>query len=258
MHYQYLEGEAKSLREAVQKENEAYRKFIQEERAEHQKFLERTIAIGGILISLVVGLLTFFGISTFRGINESRKELEKAAAGRLLAFEKEMSEYKVRFAEAQQNLRQAEDDYNRFVGYYSEANPRKGKYLLIGTGAKLEAMKTNELIRFVQAFDMPIIQPLEDFVLDKFYPILYDLIVYRSNVDEKGEDIDLQKLVQKLKEFPETPLVVYTSENIGFVTYDMLSEYGLFHMAKSVVSLIDNVASAYRVAKMLPKPTRTV
>lgn len=257
-HYQYLENEIKSYREMLQGESKAYRTFIQEERAAHRDFLETSIKYGSGLLAIVVALLTFFGWSTFRGINESRRELESAAASRLLAFEKEMSDYKVRFLEAQQNLKQAEADYNRFVGYYSEANPRKGKYLLIGTKAKLEAMKTNELIRFVQAFNMPTLLHLEDFVTDKFYPIHYDLIVYRSNIDEKGEDIDLQELVRKLKEFPETPLVVYTPENIGQHTYSMLNDYGLFHMAKSVVPLIDNTASAYRVAKMLPKPTKTV
>lgn len=253
-HYQYLESDSRAFRETMQKENEAYRKFIQEERASHQAFLETTIRYGSGLLALVGILLTFFGWNTFKGISESRKELETAAAGRLLAFEKEMSEYKLRFLEAQQNLKQAEADYHRFLSYYSEANPRKGSYLLVGAEAKLEAMKTNELVRFVQAFDMPVMQTLETFLPEKFYPALYDLIVYRSNADEKGEDADLQKLVQKLKEFPETPLVVYTPENIGPITYAMLNEYGLFHMARSVVPLIDNVASAYRVAKMLPKP----
>jgi hypothetical protein len=255
-HYQYLERETNALRESMQKENEAYRKFIQEERAAHRDFLETSIKYGSGLLAFVGVLLTFFGWNTFRGINESKKELESAAASRLLAFEKEMSEYKVRFLEAQQNLKQAEADYNRFLSYYSEANPRKGSYLLVGSEAKLQAMKENELLRFVQAFDMPVMQTLETFLPEKFYPALYDLIVYRSNVDEKGEDVDLQKLVQQLKEFPETPLVVYTPENIGPLTYTMLNEYGLFHMAKSVVPLIDNVASAYRVSKMLPKPRK--
>ena len=260
-HYQYLENESKAARETMQKETEAYRKFIQEERAEHQRFLERTYTIAGILITVVIFFLTFFGWNTFKGINDSKKELEAAAAGRLIAFEREMSDYKVRFGEAQQNLRQAESDYNRFLSYYGEANPRKGRYLLIGPKAKLEAMEPNELIRFEQAFGKPETESIEGFDIETFYPSSYDLIIYRSNVDEKGEDASLSRLIQKLKEFPETPIVIYATGQPEYIlgeTNKRLREYGLFHMATNPITLIDNVASAYRVAKMLPKSKRAI
>ena len=260
-HYQFLESQSKAFQEAMQKENEAYRKFIQEERGAHQAFLETTIKYGSGLLALVGILLTFFGWNTFKGISESRKELEAAAAGRLLAFEKEMSEYKVRFLEAQQNLKQAEADYNQFLSYYKNANPREGTYLFLGSKEKIKQMEENEITRFKQAFGETVPQELEQFDVDKFYPTLFDVIVYRSNVDSNGEDEVLQKIIKKLVDAPSVPLVIYANgvqEYIKGQTDQLLRKYCTFHLATTPVSLIDNVASTYRVAKMLPKPIRTV
>ncbi|HRI60753.1 MAG TPA: hypothetical protein PK228_13540, partial [Saprospiraceae bacterium] len=186
-HYGYLETESKAIRETMQKETEAYRKFIQEERAEHQKFLERTYTIAGIIVVVVIFFLTFFGWSTFKGIRDSRKELEAIAAGRLVAFENSMADYRSRFSEAQQNLKNAESEYNHFLSYYRDANPKNGRYLLIGTKLKLEVMEANELIRFEKAFGRPETAEIETFDIEKFYPASYDLIIYRSNVDGNGE-----------------------------------------------------------------------
>lgn len=259
-HYQYLEEDTKAFREAIQKENEAYRKFIQDERAEHQLFLETTIKYGSILLSLVGILLTFFGFNTFKGINQSRKELELAATGRLIAFEKEMAEYRIRFAEAQQNLRQAEADYNRFLGYYSDSNPRKGRYLIIGANEKLDSMKDDELLRFAKAFDKYETMSLEEKNFEKYQLAPFSLIVYRFQPDSEGEDKKLQELLQNMSALPEMPIVVYAKQGERIVkdTEAKLSKHGLYSIANNPITLIDNVASAYRVAKMLPKPSATL
>lgn len=257
LHYNSLEADTKAFREAVQKENEAYRKFIQEERAEYQKFLERTITTGGMLISLVIGLLTFFGISTFRGINESRKEIETVATNQLLEYSKALNESQNRLQNAQQNMRDLEKSYQEHINFYRNANPKNGRYLFIGTTEKLEQMTQNELVRFIQVFGETEKLSSEDFENEKFYPVGYDVVVYRSNVDANGEDPVLVKLTNQMEMYSMIPIVVYAkdkSEWLNNTTQNIFNARPLNHLANNQISLIDNVASAFRVSKLLSKP----
>jgi len=260
-HYNSLEGDTKAFREAMQKENEAYRKFIQEERSEHQKFLERTITIGGILISLVIGLLTFFGISTFRGINESRKEIESVATKQLLDYAKTLQDSENRLQNAQRNMRDIEKSYQEHISFYREANPKNGRYLFIGTSEKLNQMTKNEIARFSQVFGMIEKLSSEDFENGIFYPIGYDVVVYRSNANQDGEDAVLLKLMEEMKAYSRIPIVVYASnknEWLNGQTQKLFNERPLNHLANNQISLIDNVASAYRVSKLLGESIKTI
>lgn len=252
-HYNYLESETKAFREGVQKESEAYRKFIQEERAEHQKFLERTITYGSILVALIGVLLTFWGWNTFKGISDSKKELESAAAARLVAFSEEMNANKARFEAATQQFRDLEREYQMHLNYYRNANPRNGRYLFVGTDEKLEQMSQNELVRFVQVFSTTEKLTTYEVEQGKLYPASYDVIIYRSNA-VKGADGLLERIVSELRPYTHVALVVYAANRDEWLdgnTKNVFDSYPLTHMANNQISLIDNVAAAYRVCKLL-------
>lgn len=255
-HYQYLEEETKAFREAVQKENGDYRKFIQEERAEHQQFLQTTYTIGGIIIAVVVGLLSFFGWNTFQGINKSRREIESVATSQLLEYSKSLNETQNRLYNAKQSLLDLEKKYQDYINYYRNADPKNGRYLFVGSKEKLEQMTQDELIRFVQVFDATEKLESEEILKGNFYPASYDVIIYRSNVDKEGQDGILERIADIMRPFKNIPLVVYAAnrdEWLKGITEKKFSEHKLVHLANNQVSLIDNVASAYRVSKMLPK-----
>lgn len=252
-HYNYLESETKAFRESIQKEQEGYRKFIQEERAEHQKFLERTITYGGFLIALIGVLLTFWGWNTFKGISDARKELEKAAAARLALFNDEMAVNKNRFEAATQQFRDLEREYQMHLNYYRNANPRNGRYLFIGTDEKLEQMGQNELVRFAQVFSTTEKLSATEVAQGKLYPASYDVLIYRSNAI-KGEDGLLERIVSELRPYTHIALVVYAANREEWLdgnTKNVFDSYPLTHIANNQISLIDNVAAAYRTCKLL-------
>jgi hypothetical protein len=250
-HYQYLENDVKTYRETMQKENDAFRAFIQGERAEHQKFLERTVTYGGIIVALALGLMTFFEWRTFREINQSRKKIEAMATGQLLEYSKALSAAQTRLNSAHQDL----------INYYRDSNPKNGRYLFIGSEEKIAEMRKNELSRFLQVFGTTEELELQEVANGKLYPGSYDVIVYRSNVDEKGQDVVLERVVEELKHYPMIPLVVYAANRQEWLagnTEQKFYEHKLVHLANNQISLIDNTASAYRVVKMLPKPSKII
>lgn len=255
-HYQYLEGETQAFREAIEKENDDFRTFIQQERAEHQQFLQTTYAIAGIIIAVVIGLLSFFGWNTFQGINKSRREIESVATSQLLEYSKSLNETQNRLYNAQQSLLDLEKKYQDYIGYYRNADPKNGRYLFIGSKEKLEQMTQDELIRFVQVFDSTEKLESDEILRGNFYPTSYDVIIYRSNVDKEGQDGILERIADIMRPFKNIPLVVYAANRDEWLkgnTEKKFSEHKLVHLANNQVSLIDNVASAYRVSKMLPK-----
>jgi hypothetical protein len=257
-HYDFLESETKAFRETMQKENEVYRSFIEKERSEHQNFLERTYTIAGVIVTLVIGLLTFFGLNTFTGINKSRREIESAATVQILEYSKSLNEAQARLQQAQQNFLDLENQYQQHINYYRNANPRNGRYLFIGSREKLDLMSQNELVRFVQVFGTTEQLDSDDAINGKLYPASYDVIVYRSEVDKEGQDGVLEQIVDELRPFPNTPLVVYAANRNEWLqghTEQIFNQHKLVHLANNQVSLIDNVASAFRVAKLLPKKT---
>lgn len=257
LHYDYLEKENQNLKEAQNKEREQFLSFVQKEREAHQSFLENTYRAVGIVVSVITLILGFIGWNTFKGIDASRKNLETSALAKLALLQKEFDIHSTKIEDAKQQMKRAEQDYQRFLEYYKNANPRKGRYLFVGSEKKLSEMKEDDLIRFTKAFDSPPeYMELENKDFEVHSLIGYDLIVYRSNVDTAGEDKDLIELVRVLKDIPDLPLVLYAKNNSEFTkgtTEIEISELGLLHRANSQVTLIDNVASTYRVAKMLPR-----
>lgn len=264
-HYEYLENEMKAQRDAIQKENEAYRKFIQEERVAHREFIEYTIKIGGGFIALVLGILTFWGFDTFKGIRNSRTEIESIATAKFIEYKEQMDSntklYEAQIEEAKSKLVAAEQSYQKFINYYSSANPRTGRFVVIGNAERLQQMKKNDLYRFVQIFNMPDFIELGSEEWSDFNPANYDLVIYRSNVNEKGEDDKLESLIDLLKPHPDKPLLVYAKGQTEFIKgqTDQRLKESFFHMANTPVTLIDNTITSYRVAKMVePNPHQLI
>jgi len=257
-HYNFLEGETKAFRETMQKENADYRSFIEKERSEHKAFLENTYKIAGIIVTLVVGLLTFFGLNTFQSINKSRRELEALATAQILEYSKSFNEGQARLQQAQQNFHDLENEYQQHINYYRSANPKNGRYLFIGAKDKLSEMSENELLRFVKVFGTTELLESEEILNGKLYPVSYDVLIYRSSVDANGQDGVLDRIVTELRPYPNIPLVVYAANRDEWLkgqTEEKFNSHKLVHLANNQVSLIDNVASAYRVAKLLPSKT---
>lgn len=255
-HYEFLETEAKALRESFQKENETFRKFIQEERAQHQSFLETTIKWGAGLMTIVGAVLLFFGWNTFQGINKSREEIEAAATTQILEYAKALNESQARLHNAQQNMLDLEKSYQEHINFYRNANPKNGRYLFIGSKEKLEQMAQNEFKRFEQVFGQTETLDLSEVGNGKFYPAVYDVVVYRSNVDSGGQDGTLERVIGLLDAHKNIPLVVFAANRDEWLkgeTERKFNERNLVHLANNQISLIDNVAAAYRVSKLLPK-----
>jgi hypothetical protein len=262
-HYEFLETEIKNQRDAIQKENEAYRKFIQEERVGHREFIENTIKVGGGLIALAVAFLTFFGFDTFKSIRNSRKEIEIISSAKLIEYKEKIESnaalYEVQIQETKLKLAVAEQSYQKFINFYSSADPRSGQFVVIGDAEKIKEMKGNELYRFVQVFNLPDFIELGSEQWKNFDPKKFDLVIYRSNVNSSGEDSDLEHLIDLLKTYSNIPLLVYAKGQSEFIKgkTDLKLKDSLFHIANNPVTLIDNTIAAYRVTKILePKPDK--
>jgi len=250
--YEFLVNDIKSYRENMQKENESYRNFIQEERSEHQQFLERGYLISGSILGVLTFILTFLGISTLKGINESRKEFKTSAEAKLTTLQNEITAHSNRLIEAKDQLKQAEIEYNSYLSYYKNSNPVNGRYLLIVDKEKLKEMNEKEIPRFEAALGKLETLATQQIIDPNTYFNVYDVIIYRSNADASGEDSMLQELVDKLSS-RNIPILVYAtsqSERIQGKTEKKLQKNGLYHMANNPITLIDNTASAYRVSKL--------
>jgi hypothetical protein len=256
-HYQYLENEVKNTRETIQKESEAYRKFVQEERAQHQSFLEWCVKIGGGLLAFLGVALTFFGWNTFKGIDKSRKELANLAKEKLSKYGEALKETEGKLYDARQNMIELQTQYQQYINFYRDADPKNGRYLIIGSKENLDEMKKGELVRFRKVFGITEdIETTEAIKAGLLYLSSYQTIIYRTSVTD-GEDKNLETIVDIIKSLKDVPFVIYAAKgdrltNDG-ATFKKVYELELVHMATNLFTLIENVASAYRIAKMLPK-----
>lgn len=237
-----------------------YRQFIQQERIQHQQFLERTITLSGIIITLSVSILAFLGFGTRKEIRDNIKDIKKKASE---DFETKIQKAKNEFDKkanqlllshpAIQNVKDRFQAISDLVNQVLEA--KKGKYVIISESEELQRLKKEELEIFENSLNRPhlfisggneVLQPTE-----------FDVIVYRSKVDEDGEDLYLKDrlLPSLLRSEPRPPLVIYTKrDRLKGETEKKLSEYTMAHLANNTISLIDNTASAFRVSRLLNKP----
>ncbi len=245
-HYEFLKEEIKT-----------YRQFIQEERKQHQQFLTWTVGIVGSLGLLLLG---FFGIKNREDIRKTREALLNDAKQKL---ELEVKEARLEFEKEVQAafksnpyLKDARQQYEKLTEMVSQQLAvEAGKYLLLADTKKAKAMETVEMPAFEKAIKRPTLSTsLEQIHLEDF-----DVVMYRSNADDQGEDVFLKnELLPQLAQLKEAnvfiPLVVYCKGREEFIkgaTIEAVNAYGLATIANFTTTLIDNTASAFRVGRLM-------
>lgn len=272
---------AKERYEFLNQELSAYREYLQQERTEHRQFLEQhyqvAIGVGSAAVVLFLAIVGFFGWRTRKDVREQAKALEQQAKRQLKA-EVTKAERAVK-DEAERAVAQAKSRYEADIReiFTSEIQDyeqkyqtmlklleqqiavNQGKYLFISTAEKLEQMESEgaELhyaSKALGAIKTKIASPKQkDIKLDEV-----DVVVYRSNVDENGEDEYLKEvLIPALNKYKsKLPLVVYAKgfeERLKGQTETVLNEYLLYQIANNTGTLIDNTASAFRVYRLIEK-----
>lgn len=236
-HYEFLKEEIQN-----------YRTFIQEERKQHQQFLTWTVGIVGSLGLLLLGI---FGWRTREDINATKDQLINEAR---LQVEAEIKT----LVESKSYLKEAELKYNKLTELVTQKlDVESGKFLFVGSEEKIKSMQGEELLTFGKAINEPVlVSQIEDIDLED-----YDVVVYRSNVDDQHEDeylksVLLPELTYLKNKKQIIPLVIYCkgrSEFLSGETEEAVNQYGLATIANYTTTLIDNTASAFRVAKLMEK-----
>jgi hypothetical protein len=243
--------------EFLKEELTAYRAFIQQEREQHQQFLTWTMAIVGGVTTFFIG---FLSLKTWSDVKKTKKEYLEEAQRKVdlevqaarLEFDKEVQS----IFQSDPYLKDAKLAYEKYTQMVSQKLAvEAGKYLLLVDESKRQGMEEQELQFFQKAINAPTItSSLGNIRLKEF-----DVMIYRSNVDEHGEDAFLKTtLLPQLTELKVQnillPLVIYARGRDEFLknnTEAAINAYGLATIANYTTTLIDNTASAFRVAKLM-------
>ncbi|MCB9051329.1 MAG: YtxH domain-containing protein [Lewinellaceae bacterium] len=262
--YEFLKEELKDHRAFLEQEGQKYREFLMEERREHRIFLESYYTIlgagAGIVAALAVGLFSFFGWRTRNDIREQLEEYKRSAQEK---FQIEVDKARNAFTQEVQEkfksnplLLDAEARYQALIQLVQQAvGLSNGKFLFIGVEEKIKT----ELEKFTAFLAKPTVKAwnnglaLEDYDVVIYY---FDPIIMEEKSDNGQpvtRDLNLEQLVEQLDGLKGSiPLVVYShGEWVTGTTKDKLSTYSLHHLSNNPISLIDNVASAFRVAQLM-------
>ena len=258
-HYQFLKEELKNART-----------FYTEERKAHQEFLQwyYKLTIGGAsgVIAVFLFLVTFYGVKTRKDLREEIKALKDEA---LEKTEKELSRARADLNEGIISKFTAEkESYEGYIQGWvkwveQQFDVEHGTYLMISDPVKLTKMEEEgEEVTFLkEAFrDISFISSDKDLGHLKLDGV--DVLLYRSNVNDKGIDLFLENtLIPKLKAHTEKiPLVFYAKGGGEFykgTTGTALNDYLLYQPANNIGTLIDNTASAFRTSRLLRKNKST-
>ncbi len=273
---------SKERYEFLNQELSAYRSYLQQERTEHREFLEwhyqLAIGVGSVAIVLFLGIVGFFGWKTRKDVREQADILKQQAKEQLQAevarahqaireeAENEIARAKSRFeADIREifssEIQDYEQKYQAMINLLEkQLAVNKGKYLLISTAEKLEQMEAEgaELYYLSKALGpvkTKIASPNQKSIkLDGA-----DVVIYRSNVDQSGEDEYLKNvLIPSLnQQESKLPLVVYAKGRSEFLKEDTeaaLNEYLLYQIANNTGTLIDNTVSAFRAYRLIQNP----
>ncbi len=245
-HYEYLKEEMKNFRE-----------FVQQEREQNQNFLLWTLAIVGTILS-------FFGWRTYSDIKNSSaklvKETKKQIDDKLNAARKDFEQEIQSIFSSDPYLKEAQKGFEKYTQMVRQRmDVESGKYLLLVDQKKKKGMLENEVPAFERAINRPDIETdLSGVHLDE-----YDVIIYRSNVDKDGEDAFLKsslfpQLIEMKEEGVIFPVVIYTKEKINYEgpTFKAINDFQFATIANHTTTLIDNTASAFRVAKLMEGKSR--
>ena len=270
---------SKERYEFLNQELGAYREYLQQERSEHRQFLEwhyqLAIRVGSAAVVLFLAIVGFFGWRTRKDAREkaevllqqARKQLQmeivkahqsiKDEAERAVANAKSHYEADIREIFTSE-LEDYEQKYQTMINILEQQIAvKKGNYLFLSPAEKLEQMEAEgaEMHYLSEALGQ-----LKTRIASAGKKSInldgIDVVIYRSNVDENGEDEYLKDvLIPALnKSENKLPLVVYAKgfeERLKGQTEAALNEYLLYQIANNTGTLIDNTASAFRVYRLI-------
>jgi len=250
-HYQYLTEETR-----------AFRQFIEKEREEHRRFLEQFYTIMGVVVSIVAGIVAFFGWQTRKDIKQEieayKEDATTKAQNELDRAQNEFIRLVNEKFQSNPLLRAAEERYQVLLDMVEQAMDLKNaEFLFIADlkNVKLEVEKLSEVNGTPKVVVLPWAAGMD---LAPYDVIIYEFVPKSSGKkDESGRDVKvdehLEQLVDALSSLKHPkPLVVYATRGKFIVdtTLEKLSSYPLHHIANNIISLIDNTASAFRVQRL--------
>lgn len=255
-HYQFLKKELQETRTFYTQEREAHRKFL-------ESYYAYVSAAAGGLVLAFVGIITFLN---WRNRNEFKAQLDQELAleaERLkMEGDKIIQKAKSNYEKELRNIFMKDlSDFERqkealLTILREQIGAKDGRYLFIAAKEKLEQMKGAELNFLKDAF--PNLQAKEAGSLKGFSFEEIDVLLYRSNVDDNGEDEYITKtLLPFLNSLSvKIPIVVYAKGRHEFLkgnTETALNNYLQYQLANNIGTLIDNTASSFRTYRLLKK-----
>ncbi len=219
----YLEY-IKTENSAVRAQITELQKTIQEERKAHYEFVEGIYRWSAIGVSVLMGVIAFLGLQSRQQIRKDLDDFLKATVRDPVLLNKLLAMVK------------------------SELSLESGAYLLFADESLHEGLQSDIQMLKERGIKVALKKP-GDSTKDA------DVLIYRFNPEnvEDGEDSSMKKFIDALqKEGLHTPFVVYAPNRLWVKGSSLkaLENYGLYHMANNSISLIDNVASAFRVSKL--------
>lgn len=179
-----------------------YREFIQQEREQHREFLEsyyeKTLYLFYIIGSVILFLITVFGITSIWQIKRSVHRLFDKYTVSLLTKENE-------------SLKQYIDDLKKIVDH--ETRYLKRKIILLCTDDDQNKLEQRELpmiyARGIKGDNLKIYSQISD-VTQAMKNNSIDLMLYYYNPNEQKTDATLHKLIEQLKKNDKPiPIIVY-------------------------------------------------
>jgi hypothetical protein len=220
---EYIKAENSAIRSQLTE----LQNTVQEERKSHYEFVERVYswtAIGvGVLAFIFGSLISFLGWRTNQQLRKDLYKIMEASIKEPLILKKLID-----MVNNQLGLENGRfcflADESLHEGLQAEVKS------LTSSGIKVKLQKPGHSLRNV------------------------DVLIYRFNPDEKKEDENLKTLIDKLiKQKASIPIVVYVPDKLRIEgeTHTKLNSYKMQHIANNMISLVDNVSSAYRVNKLM-------
>lgn len=220
---EYIKAENSAVRAQVTE----LRKAIEQERKAHYEFVEgiyKWIAIGvGVLAALFGPFIVFLGWNSQKAVRKDLREAMEAIIKQPVILDKLLA----------------------IVN--DELNLEKGTFYFFADNEQRKALQHECSLMASKGLNVELKAPEASFKGA-------DVLIYRFLPDaETKEDPKLIELLQRLKaNKPSLPLVVYAPDGLRIEgeTLKVLNAHDLHHIANNRITLINSVASAFRVNQL--------